>query len=103
MRELAGLRLQRFLRAQEIRFGTLAREKDRLRVLKRDGLDQVVFAFLLQRQLPPIMRSASAVPSTRARTLAKAVSRLVDVSSLNGEKPQSSVVPSWSAGMNSAA
>ena len=33
------------------------------------------------------------VPSTRARILAKAVSREVDMSSPNGENPQSSVVP----------
>ena len=47
-------------------------------------------------QRPPIMSAASAVPSTRARIFANAVSRLVDVSSLNGENPQSSVVPSCS-------
>ena len=40
--------------------------------------------------------AASAVPSTRARIFANAVSRVVESSSLNGEKPQSSVVPSWS-------
>ena len=43
--------------------------------------------------------AASAVPRTRARIFANAVSRLVEVSSLNGEKPQSSVVPSCSIGM----
>ena len=32
------------------------------------------------------------VPTTRARIFAKASNRVVDVSSLNGEKPQSSVV-----------
>ena len=39
-------------------------------------------------------------PSTRARILANAVSRSVEVSSQKGAKPQSSVVPSWSRGMN---
>ena len=33
------------------------------------------------------------MPSTRARIFANAVSRVVEVSSQNGEKPQSSVVP----------
>ena len=42
--------------------------------------------------------AARAVPSTRAAILAKAVSREVELSSANGEKPQSSQVPSWSAG-----
>ena len=51
----------------------------------------------------PITSAASAVPSTRERIFANAVSRLVDVSSLNGENPQSSVVPSCSTGMYSAA
>jgi hypothetical protein len=36
---------------------------------------------------------AIALPSTRARILANAVSREVEVSSPNGEKPQSSVEP----------
>ena len=47
----------------------------------------------------PSAFAASAVPSTRARILANAVSRVVDVSSLKGEKPQSSVVPSCATGM----
>src|SRR5579864_2392567 len=46
---------------------------------------------------------SSLVPSTRLLIFAKAVSRDVDVSSANGEKPQSSVVPSDSGGTNSAA
>ena len=51
----------------------------------------------------PSFSAASCVPSTRAWILAKAVSRAVDVSSPNGEKPQSSQVPSWLTGMISAA
>ena len=47
--------------------------------------------------------SASRVPAMRARIFANAVSRLVELSSQNGEKPQSSVVPSCSTGMNCAA
>ena len=46
---------------------------------------------------------ASAVPSTRARIFANAVSRVVLVSSQNGENPQSSQVPSCASGMYSAA
>jgi hypothetical protein len=42
----------------------------------------------------PSSAAASAVPSTRALILANAVSREVDVSSENGENPQSSHVPS---------
>ena len=42
----------------------------------------------------------SSVPSTRLRILANAVSREVEVSSANGENPQSSVVPSDSTGIN---
>ena len=38
-------------------------------------------------------RAASSVPITRDRILLKAVSRGVDMSSLNGAKSQSSVVP----------
>ena len=36
----------------------------------------------------PSSTAASSVPRTRARILAKALSRLVEVSSKNGEKPQ---------------
>ena len=54
-------------------------------------------------QPPPRIADASAVPTTRARIFANAVSRVVDVSSQNGEKPQSSVVPSCPTGMYRAA
>ena len=59
--------------------------------------------YLGRPRAPPSISSASAVPSTRLRIFAKALSRVVEVSSLNGEKPQSSVVPSCSNGMYSAA
>ena len=42
----------------------------------------------------PSSAAASSVPAIRARIFANAVSRAVDVSSPNGAKPQSSVVPS---------
>lgn len=42
----------------------------------------------------PSRAAASAVPSTRAAILAKAISRDVEVSSAKGENPQSSQVPS---------
>ena len=51
----------------------------------------------------PSWSAASRVPSTRERIFAKAVSRAVERSSPKGEKPQSSVVPSSSSGMNSDA
>ena len=51
----------------------------------------------------PSSSAASRVPSTRARIFAKAVSRAVERSSPKGEKPQSSVVPSWISGMKSDA
>lgn len=43
-------------------------------------------------------RAASFVPATRTRIFSKAMSRDVEVSSAKGEKPQSSVLPSWLAG-----
>ena len=46
---------------------------------------------------------ASRVPSTRARILSNAMSRDVEASSANGAKPQSSVVPRASTGINRAA
>ena len=45
----------------------------------------------------PSLAPTSFAPSTRARILAKAVSRAVETSSPNGENPQSSVHPSPSA------
>ena len=51
----------------------------------------------------PAARRPAFVPSTRAAILANAVSREVEVSSANGENPQSSQVPSRSAGRYFAA
>ncbi len=47
--------------------------------------------------------SANFVPWTRAWILSKAICLDVDLSSLNGENPQSSVVPNCSIGIYSAA
>src|SRR5271157_3022504 len=60
------------------------------------------YAVTRQPQTPRTV-DASAVPSTRLRILANAVSREVEVSSAKGENPQSSVVPSDSTGIQSAA
>ena len=75
------------------------RRVDALRVLEGDRSQLRVLVVASIPQRPPSTRAASAVPSTRARILANAVSREVEVSSQNGEKPQSSVVPSCASGM----
>ncbi len=96
--QLAGLRFQRVLCPHQLFCGLLARQEDRVRVLQRDGakLRRFVVAGGHGRRRAS---AASAVPCTRAWIFAKAVSRVVDVSSLNGAKPQSSVVPSCTRGM----
>src|ERR1700730_1237737 len=72
-------------------------------ILQGNRSQQLVFVALRGHLSPPISCSASFVPSTRARILANAVSRLVEVSSLKGENPQSSVVPRGSTGIYSTA
>ena len=86
--------LERLLRLHQLFFGAPAREQDALRVLQRDGSQQILLGFLALDHALAQGSSASAVPSTRALIFAKALSRVVDVSSQKGEKPQSSVVPS---------
>ena len=83
----------------QLPLGALAGGEDGLRVLQGDGPEPPLFVLLVSRHRIPSWSDARAVPSTRARILAKAVSRVVDVSSQNGANPQSSVVPSCSAGM----
>src|SRR5216683_1283741 len=83
--------------------GAPACGENALCILQDNRSQQLVLPILGDHRRPPRSSSASFVPTTRARILAKAVSRLVDVSSLKGEKPQSSVVPSCSTGMYSAA
>jgi hypothetical protein len=68
--------------------------EDAFGVLQSDGAEQHVFVVFGGHQPSPSTSDAKAVPSTRARIFAKAVSRVVEVSSQNGENPQSSVVPS---------
>src|SRR5512134_3434782 len=102
MGELVRLQLQGFLRFYEFLLGALARQENAAGVLQGDRAQQVLFV-VLPDYLPSMSRAARTVPNTRAWIFAKAVSRLVDVSSLKGENPQSSVVPSCSIGMYSAA
>ena len=88
----------------ELPLGLLAGEEDGPGVLERDGPEPPLLVVVAGRHHPtPSSFDARAVPSTRARIFAKAVSRVVDVSSQKGANPQSSVVPSCSSGMYSAA
>src|SRR5207245_9289801 len=83
--------------------GTLARGEDARGILQCDRAQELVLVISRGHERPPTASPARAVPRTRASILAKAVSRLVDVLSKKGAKPQSSVVPSWSIGMYSDA
>ena len=93
LRQRFRLRLEDFLGANQLLFGALPRDENAVGGLARDLL-QVPVLVVVQDRPPEIMSEARAVPRTRASIFAKAVSRLVDVSSLKGAKPQSSVVPS---------
>ena len=73
--------------------GALAGQHDAPGVLQRDGTQPFLLVVPVRHHPPPRTSAASAVPCTRARILANAVSRLVVVSSQNGENPQSSQVP----------
>src|SRR3984957_13085792 len=101
--QLLGFMFQGLLGSEELAFGALARDADTFGILKSSGTQPRFFLFVRVHQPMPRASAASAVPATRARILANAVSRVVDVSSQNGENPQSSVVPSCSTGMYSAA
>ncbi len=83
---------------KQLLLGALPLDQNAGRVLQRYRTQRTLFVFhwFRHRASPS---DASAVPSTRARILAKATSRLVESSSQNGAKPQSSVVPSISTGM----
>src|SRR6267378_1805254 len=91
------------LRFRQVRFlallCTLASDQDTAGILQGDRSQQPGLVIARAHCRPLICFSASFVPSTRARILAKAVSRVVEVLSLKGENPQSSVVPSCSMGM----
>ena len=90
---------QRRLRLAQRLLGPLPRLQHAPRVLQADRAQQLVFVVVRGHGATPSTRAAMRVPSTRAAIFAKATSRLVDVSSLKGEKPQSSVVPNRSMGM----
>src|ERR1700704_1231046 len=96
-----------FLGVRQISFvaplGTLAGDENAAGILQGNRSQQFILGSLRRHLLPPIIFSASAVPATRALILAKAASRVVEVLSLKGENPQSSVVPSCSMGMYSEA
>ena len=85
---------QGLLRPQQILLRPLAGSHDAAGVLQRHCAQPLILVVEPGHYRPPSTRAASAVPATRARIFANAVSRLVEVSSENGEKPQSSVVPS---------
>src|SRR5215213_4495143 len=93
---------QLFLSVHKFLLGAVASESNTPRVFQRDSPEQFLFVFVFTHRWLSFS-AASFVPTTRARILANAVSRLVVVSSLNGEKPQSSVVPNWRIGMYCAA
>src|ERR1700675_716077 len=101
--QFLGLAFQGLLRSQQLALGALARGADAFGILQGRGAQQLLFPFIGFHQRMPNASAASAVPRTRARILANAFSRVVDVSSQNGENPQSSVVPSCSTGMYCAA
>jgi hypothetical protein len=86
-------RVQHGERVRQARVEAVARLEDAARVLQRDRAELLVLV-TLGHQSTPSACDASAVPATRAWIFAKATSRVVEVSSQKGEKPQSSVVPS---------
>src|SRR5713101_3816468 len=81
----------------------LAGDENARGVLQRHRSQERVLVLVQVHERPPMALAARAVPRTRAWILAKAVSRLVEVLSKKGANPQSSVVPSCSAGMYSDA
>ncbi len=91
--ENARLLLECLFGLDELLLGTLTRMEDTLHVLQCGRAQQFVLVVGLH-QLARSSSAAKAVPRTRAAIFANAISRVVDVSSLKGEKPQSSVVPS---------
>src|SRR3569833_435491 len=88
---------------QQCLLGAPARDDDTFGILEYGQPELLIFLFVAAHYAAPSSAAARAVPTTRARILAKAVSREVEVSSLNGAYPQSSEVPSCSIGMKRAA
>src|SRR5262252_1350789 len=99
MSQFFSLLFQCFFRPDKLFFGPLSGNENAFRILNRDRAQEFFLVFRQFHSLPPRSFSASNVPCTRARILANAVSRVVEVSSQKGENPQSSVVPSCSIGM----
>jgi hypothetical protein len=66
---------------------------------RRRRLDEFLLYALTGKENGLGILQSNGAPSTRALIFAKAVSRVVEVSSLKGENPHSSVVPSCSIGM----
>src|SRR5689334_18654564 len=79
--QLSRLPLQLFLGSNQVLVGALPGKEDGPRVLQGHRTQQIVLVVSLAHLRLPIIPAASAVPATRARILAKAVSRVVDVSS----------------------
>src|SRR5580658_4005192 len=101
--ELRGALLERVLDRDQLALGTLALLENGPRVLERDRAQQLLLCVVGDHQPVPSFSAARRVPATRALIFANAVALEVDVSSQNGEKPQSSVVPSCSSGIYFAA
>jgi len=72
---------QSFLRSKELFFGPLSGEQDAVGVLQRDRTQPLFFLVRYRHYDAPSAAAARAVPCTRARILANAVSRVVDASS----------------------
>ena len=92
--QLMGPPLERRLGGKQLPLGPLPRVENGFDILERSCPDLLVFLVVVFHNYLLSIASAKAVPATRARILANARSREVDLSSQNGAKPQSSVVPS---------
>ena len=94
-------RMTELLRFRQVRvstlLGALTRDENAGRVLQRHRSQQRILVIIHRHHCTPRSVAASAVVvpgQPRAPIFAKAVSRLVEMLSKNGENPQSSVVPS---------
>jgi hypothetical protein len=82
-RQLLRFLLRHLLGPEHLLLGSLASGENALRVLESDRAEKLLLLVPMHYRAPRTS-AAIAVPTTRARIFAKAVSRLVDVSSLNG-------------------
>jgi hypothetical protein len=93
-------RAQPFRMLSQFFFGATTRDEDALSILQRSCAKPTVLVGVgVRHYRPSISLLARLVPTTRARIFANAVSRVVVVSSQNGENPQSSHVPSCPIGI----